>query len=298
MHEGQWDVTVTTVEQLVARQFPLWRDLPVVAVPSQGTVNALFRLGDAVVLRFALFPVDDPRRRDELLDAHEHLATIAGQLTVPVPVPLAVGSPGEGYPGFWAALEWIPGEVASPSCIGDLEAFAADLARCVQELHRMPTGGRSWDGRSRGGPLSDRDAQVRRCIADSGRWVQAARVEAVWDACVSAPRGSAADTWVHADLMPGNLLVRDGRLAAVIDWEMVGVGDPAVDLMPAWNLLPAGPRETFRRALAPDDDTWDRGRGWALCQAVVALPYYAETNKGMADNALHTLAALLDPGGG
>jgi aminoglycoside phosphotransferase (APT) family kinase protein len=94
--------------------------------------------------------------------------------------------------------------------------------------------------------------------------------------------------------MPGNLLVRDGRLAAVIDCEGLCVGDLAVDLMAAWNFLPAGPRDTFRRELAVDDAAWTRGRGWALCQAIGALPYYVETNKVMAETALHTLAALLD----
>jgi aminoglycoside phosphotransferase (APT) family kinase protein len=94
--------------------------------------------------------------------------------------------------------------------------------------------------------------------------------------------------------MPGNLLVRGGRLAAVIDLEAVCVGDPAVDLMPAWNLLPAGAREAYRRALAVDEATWWRGRGWALVQAVVALPYYVDTNPVMAETARRTLVALMD----
>jgi aminoglycoside phosphotransferase (APT) family kinase protein len=99
--------------------------------------------------------------------------------------------------------------------------------------------------------------------------------------------------WLHADLMPGNLLLRDGRLAAVIDWGAVAVGDPAVDLMPAWNLLPAGARDTYRRSLGVDDATWERGRGWAVVQASMALPYYVDTNPVMAATARHTLAAVL-----
>jgi aminoglycoside phosphotransferase (APT) family kinase protein len=88
--------------------------------------------------------------------------------------------------------------------------------------------------------------------------------------------------------------VRDGRLAGVIDVEDVCVGDPAVDLMPAWNLMAPGPRETYRRALRVSDATWERGRGWAIVQAIVALPYYVDTNRVMADTARHTLDAVLD----
>jgi aminoglycoside phosphotransferase (APT) family kinase protein len=52
MHDGQWNIGVEAVERLVVRQFPAWRGLPVTAVESHGTVNALFRLGGHIVLRF------------------------------------------------------------------------------------------------------------------------------------------------------------------------------------------------------------------------------------------------------
>jgi aminoglycoside phosphotransferase (APT) family kinase protein len=294
MHEGQWDIDVEAVERLVHRQFPDWGGLPVTAVVSHGTVNALFRLGDHLVLRFDLFPNDDPAWRTELLAAQETVARLAPRVAVQLPVPLAVGEPGDGFPGFWAVYEWIPGETARESRITDLDTFAVDLAAFTRALHDMPTRGRAWDGRTRGGPLAGRDVEVRRCIGESAALVDARRVEAVWDDCLAAPYEGQGDVWIHADLMPGNLLVRDGRLAAVIDCEGLCVGDLAVDLMPAWSFLPAGPRDTFRRELAVDEAAWTRGRGWALSQAIVALPYYVETNKVMAETALHTLAALLD----
>ena len=295
MHEGQWDIGVEEVERLVVRQFPSWRGLSVTPVVSHGTVNALFRLGDHIVLRFGLFPSGDPAWREELLAAQETVARLAARVAVQLPVPLAVGEPGDGFPGFWAVYEWIPGETPE-SRITDLDIFAIDLAAFTRTLHHMPTDGRTWDGLTRGGPLVDRDAQVRECIFDSAALVDARRVEAVWDECLAAPQVGQGDVWIHADLMPGNLLVRDGRLVAVIDCEGLCVGDLSVDLMPAWNLLPAGPRDTFRRELAVDEAAWTRGRGWALCQAIVALSYYVETNKVMAETALHTLAALLEEG--
>jgi aminoglycoside phosphotransferase (APT) family kinase protein len=84
--------------------------------------------------------------------------------------------------------------------------------------------------------------------------------------------------WTHGDLLRGNLLLADGRLTAVIDWSLLGVGDPACDLIVAWSVLPAEVRCVFRSVLGVDDATWLRGRGWALSVALIQLPYYKETN--------------------
>ncbi|RLP87448.1 aminoglycoside phosphotransferase family protein [Micromonospora sp. BL4] len=294
MHTDQVDVTADVVAALVAEQFPEWRALPVRPLPSSGTVNALFRLGPEVVLRFPLQPTADPELRAELRQEQEYARLLAAHLPIAVPEPLGLGESGEGYPGPWTAYRWIPGEPARPDRIDDLDAFARDLAGVVAALHGVDTGGRAWPGFGRGGPLAAQDAGVRSSLADSTQLTDTARLAAVWDRCREAPRRDDRDVWIHADLMPGNLLVRGGRLAAVIDLGTVGVGDPAVDLMPAWNLLDAGSRETYRRALGVDDARWERGRGWALMQAINALPYYVETNPVMADIARHTLRAVLD----
>lgn len=213
-------------------------------------------------------------------------------MPAPVPQPLALGEPGEGYPGPWTAYRWVPGETASSARVGGSDAFARDLAGFVTALRGMDTAGRAWDGRGRGGPLPARDEGVRRALAESAHLADTARIAGIWARCRDTPRQDAADVWLHADLMPGNLLARDGRLAGVIDLEDARVGDPAVDLMPAWNLMTPGARETYRRALAVDDATWERGRGWAIVQAIAALPYYAGTNPVMADTARRTLRAV------
>ncbi|MFF0315827.1 aminoglycoside phosphotransferase family protein [Micromonospora sp. NPDC005252] len=294
MHADQVDVSADVVAALVAEQFPRWRGLPVRPLRSAGTVNALFRLGTEFVLRFPLRPSADPALRDTLRQEQEHAVLLAAHLPIAVPEPLALGAPGDGYPGWWTAYRFIPGETAQPDRIDDPEVFARDLATVVVALHGVDTGGRSWPGFGRGGPLADQDADVRAALAVSGELTDTAALAEVWDRCRNARRDDPVDVWIHADLMPGNLLVRDGRLAAVIDLELVQVGDPAVDLMPAWNLLDPGSRETYRRALGVDDATWERGRGWALAQAINALPYYVDTNPVMADIARHTLRAVLD----
>ncbi|MGH3359899.1 MAG: aminoglycoside phosphotransferase family protein [Nocardioidaceae bacterium] len=292
MHADQVELGDGAVARLVADQFPQWRDLPVRAVASPGTVNALFRLGDDVVLRFPLRPSPGRERREELMTEQDNARRIVAQSPVAVPEPLGLGEPGDGYAGHWAAYRWIPGGIVNDDNVRDRTAFARDLAAFVRAVHSMDTAGRTWDGHTRGGPLHASDADVRASLARSTHLVDTVRLAALWDVCLDAP-GGAADVWIHADLMPGNLLVRDGALAAVIDLETVCIGDPAVDLMPAWNLMGADDRARFHEALGIDDATWVRGRGWAMVQAIVALPYYVDTNPHMADTARRTLDALL-----
>jgi len=292
MHIDQVDVTAPEVAALVAAQFPQWRDLPVRPLTSHGTVNALFRLGDDLVLRFPLRPSSGAEFRAELLGEQDHARRIAAHVPLAVPQPVALGAPGEGYAGWWTVYRWIPGETADPRVIGDLDAFARDLAGFVTALHATDTGGRAWDGRTRGGPLRAQDDDVQRALAESADLVDTARLARIWARCRDAEPAT-AEVWIHADLMPGNLLVRGGRLVAVIDLEALCVGDPAVDLMPAWNLLPSGARDGYRRALGVDDAAWLRGQGWAIVQAIVALPYYVDTNPVMAATARDTLTAIL-----
>ncbi|MEV5690163.1 aminoglycoside phosphotransferase family protein [Micromonospora globbae] len=295
MHPDQVDVTSGVVAALVAAQFPRWRHHPVRPVVSHGTVNALFRLGEGIVLRFPLRP--SPEHRDELVREQEVARRIAPQVPLPVPEPLALGEPGPGYPGVWTAYRWIPGTPLDDAAVGDPVRVARDLAGFVTALHGMDTAGAVWPGRGRGGPLHLMDGFVQRCLAGSVDLVDTARLGRIWAGCRDAPAHTGADVWVHADLMPGNLLVRDGRLAAVIDLGTVNFGDPAVDLMPAWNLMGPAARDAYRRALGVDDATWERGRGWALVQAIGALPYYVDTNPVMAATARRTLGALLDASG-
>jgi aminoglycoside phosphotransferase (APT) family kinase protein len=292
MHADQVEVTAPEVTALVAGQFPQWRHLPVRPLTSHGTVNALFRLGDDLVVRLPLRPSAGPAQHDDLRRAQDHSHRIAAHVPLEVPEPVALGAPGDRYPGWWAVYRWIPGETAGRSTIGDPGRFAGELAGFVTALHGLDTGGRTWDGVSRGGPLPAQDDAVQQALARSTHLVDTARLAGIWARCRDAAPAP-AEVWIHADLMPGNLLVRDGRLAAVIDLEIMCVGDPAVDLMPAWNLLPAGAREVYRRALGVDDAAWQRGRGWAIVQAIVALPYYVDTNPVMAATARDTLAAIL-----
>ncbi|GAA2550948.1 aminoglycoside phosphotransferase family protein [Winogradskya consettensis] len=288
MHKDQLDIPIPTVAALVAAQFPAWQTLPVRPLPSTGTVNALFRLGDDIVLRFPLLPADVTELRTE----QENARHLAPHLTLQVPEPLALGEPGFGYPGPWTAYRWIAGDPVTT--LTDPQSFATDLAAFVTELHAIDTGGRSWPGEGRGGPLHTEDAYVRQMLAECATLTDTTALARIWSDCLAAPAHPGPAVWLHADLMPGNLLTRNGSLAAVIDLGAANIGDPAVDLMPAWNLLPPKARPTYRKASSADDARWQRGKGWALIQAIGALPYYQVTNPAMAATARHTLNALLE----
>ncbi|WP_234361928.1 aminoglycoside phosphotransferase family protein [Plantactinospora sp. BB1] len=287
MHEDEIDISAEMVARLVAGQFPEWADLPVRPVAASGTVNALFRLGPELVVRLCRVPWAAGEEAEE----HRWLRRLAPYLPVAVPAPLAVGQPAEGYPWTWSVLRWLPGTNPVPGRLTAAEELAADLAGFVRAFRsvRLPDGPAAY----RGGPLAALDVPTRDAIARLAGSVDPEAATAVWDDAVGAPDWAGPPTWVHADLMPGNLLTVDGRLSAVIDFATVGVGDPACDLIVAWNLLPAGVRDAFRAAVDVDDATWRRARGRALSIALIALPYYRDRAPGYAAEARHTIEEVL-----
>lgn len=90
----------------------------------------------------------------------------------------------------------------------------------------------------------------------------------IWKSALDAP-WDGMDTWFHSDIAPGNLLLDDGKLAAAIDVGTCGVGDPSCDMAIAWTLLTVDGRQAFRKRLSIGEDTWERGRGWALWRTLI-----------------------------
>jgi aminoglycoside phosphotransferase (APT) family kinase protein len=292
MHADEVPIDETLVRRLLAAQFPAWADLPLARVPSAGTDNALFRLGEELFVRL-------PRIAwavGQVAKEQHWLPRLARDLPLPVPTPLAAGLPGEGYPWPWSVYTWLPGEPVTPKALGHSHHAAADLAAFIAALHQIdPAGGPTpGEGNSgRGVPLADRDTRVRAAIAELGGLIDPAAVTAEWEAALAAPVWDRPGVWIHGDLAPSNLLATGGRISAVIDFGCLGVGDPACDLLVAWNFLTRETRQTFRRALSVDDATWQRGRGWALSVALIAYPYYLHTNPTLVASARRVLAALL-----
>ncbi len=289
MHPDEIETDIALVRRLLAGQLPQWADLPIAAVGSYGTDHDIYHLGDHLAVRL-------PRIRwatQQAAKEAEWLPRLAPHLPLGVPVPVAMAGPAEGYPFDWSVYEWLPGEDAS-SGIADLSQAAADLAAFVRALRRVETAGAPRrPPHARGGPLPEADEHVRRSIAELGDRIDGAASLRSWQESLDAPAWDGPEVWVHGDLLPGNLLVVDGRLSAVIDFGGLNVGDPACDLQPAWNVFAGGSRERFRAELDVDEAMWLRGRGWALSQAVVALPYYWNTNPGIVRQASRALANVL-----
>jgi aminoglycoside phosphotransferase (APT) family kinase protein len=289
MHDGEVETDVGLVRRLLADQFPHWADLPIRLVDSYGTDHDIYRLGDGLSARLPRIGWATGQATREA----QWLPRLAPHLPLRVPVQLAMGQPAEGYPFQWSVYEWLPGENANGT-IDDLERAAVDLAAFVMALRAVDTSDAHPRSRgARGAPLDEVDAVVRRSIDELGDRIDRDATLRSWDESVNAPPWDGEEVWVHGDLLPGNLLVVDGRLSAVIDWGGLNVGDPACDLQPAWNVFDEASRERYRSELDVDDASWLRGRGWALCQAVVALPYYWDTNPGMVRQASNAVTQVL-----
>jgi aminoglycoside phosphotransferase (APT) family kinase protein len=287
MHADEFEIDISLVRRLLAKQFPDWADLPLKPVPSAGTDNALYRLGSDMVVRL-------PRIGWAVENVDKEftwLPKLASFLPVSIPVPLAKGIPTEDYPWPWSVYGWLEGSNPVIGHIPDPASLTHDLVGFIRALHKvnLPNGPIS----NRGVPLEKKDAETRKALRQLDGMIDVQAVTSLWETALQVPQWSKPPVWVHGDLSPGNLLVQNGRLCAVIDFGNLGIGDPACDLIIAWNLLPAHLRHAFRTELGVDDATWQRGRGWALSNALIALPYYKDTNPMLANNARHVIQELL-----
>lgn len=290
MHVDEVNVDASLVRRLLATEFPQWADLPIEPVQSAGTDNAIYRLGDDMAVRLPRHPAATAQVEKE----RRWLPILAPLLPLAIPVPLAKGMPAEGYPWHWSVCRWLKGETWSVDRIADPRRAARDLAHFVTALRSIDaTGGPEPVPAERGTSLADRDATVREAIAALDGRVDIGAVTAAWETSLEALVWDGPPVWFHGDLLPGNLLVAGGRLTAVIDFGAIAVGDPSCDLMPAWMLFSGESRTLYRMALSADEASWVRGRGWALSVALIALPYYWDTNPAFADLARHTINEVL-----
>ncbi len=291
MHADEVETDAALVRRLLAAQFPQWSELPITPVRSAGTDNAIYRLGDDLAVRL-------PRIHwavGQVHKEHQWLPRLAPFLPLAVPVPVVMGAPAAGYPWHWSVYRWLPGANTTLEGIADPCQAALDLAQFIAALQRIDTTGGplAADHNLRGGPLATRDTATREALAALQGMIDGAAATAVWEAALQAPPWHRAPVWFHGDLLVGNLLFERGRLSAVIDFGGLGVGDPACDLMLAWSLFAGESRDVLRAALAVDDATWTRGRGHALSQALIFIPYYMDTNPVGVGNARRMIDAVL-----
>jgi aminoglycoside phosphotransferase (APT) family kinase protein len=293
MHADEVDTDVPLVRRLLAAQFPQWAVLPIEPVFPRGTDNALYRLGNDMVVRLPRIE----RTVRTLEKERRWLPRLAPLLPLAVPLPLAEGTAAEGYPFSWSIYRWLSGENATVARITDPSRLATDLAQFVGALQRIDPAGGPPPGEHnfyRGESLEMRDQATRTAIATLAGAIEGDAATAAWEAALRAPEWEDPPLWIHGDLDSRNLLVEQGRLSGVIDFGGLGVGDPACDVMVAWKVFTVDSRQVFRDALSVDDATWARGRGWAVSQAVGALSYYTmRTNAVLVREARRWMVEVL-----
>jgi aminoglycoside phosphotransferase (APT) family kinase protein len=277
--------------RLIAAQFPQWSGLEVRPVDAQGWDNCTFRLGDEMLVRL-------PTAKEYALAVekeHQWLPVLAPALPLEVPVPLARGVPDEGFPHDWSVYRWLGGEPADRAVVADMTAFAIDLAEFLVSLQRIdPTGGpgpglHNW---FRGGPLTTYDGRARAALETLDGLIRTEAAEEIWERALRASWDGRA-VWFHGDMASGNLLMKDGALAGVIDFGTCGVGDPACDLAIAWTMLTGKSRAAFRDRLEVDEATWERGQGWALWKSLVVCAGAVRDGDGLPSDASFVLEEIL-----
>jgi aminoglycoside phosphotransferase (APT) family kinase protein len=272
---GRDCIDAALARRLVDAQFPQWSSLPIEPVELDGWDNRTFRLGSELSIRL---PTGDWYAK-QVSKEQRWLPVLAPRLPLPIPAPVAQGRPGDGFPYPWSVYRWLEGAPAAVAGVGDMVAFATDLARFLAALYRVdgggpPPGEHNW---YRGAPLTTYEAETHEAIAALGDEIPRDAVLRVWEDAMGT-RWEREPVWFHGDVAVGNLLVRDDRLAAVIDFGTSGVGDPACDMVIAWTLLSGASRDRFRTELGIDADTWSRGRGWCLWKALITLVGHLEND--------------------
>ena len=286
MHVDEVHTDADLVRRLLAAQHPQWADLPIRRVPSAGTDNAMYRLGDDLVARL-------PRidwAVDTVAKEQRWIPFLAPQLPLAVPRPVADGAPTDEFPYPWGVVEWLPGEHATVDVLDDPVQAARDLAAFVRALRAVD----ATDGprHHRGASIRRGDRLVRDGIETAGDDVDATALLEVWEEAIAAPEHDGPPTWFHGDLSYLNVLAVDGRVSGVIDWGTCAVGDPAIDMIAAWSMLPPGAREVYREELGVSDAEWARGKGWVVT-GVFGIPYYRYTNPVLVADKIRAIAAVL-----
>lgn len=286
------NINVELVKQLINEQFPIWSHLEIKPVELSGNDNRTFHLGDHMSVRLPSAEYYVPQVEKE----HKWLPILANKLSLPVSKPLAKGSPSKYYPWPWTINEWIDGETSSKENIIDLNQFAKDLGQFLNEFQSIDAHGGPIAGTHnffRGGNLAVYDQETRNSIDQTKEIFNKDLLTEIWETALSS-KWEEEQVWVHGDIAPGNLLVKNGKLCAVIDFGILGVGDPSCDAAMAWTFFDTHSRNVFKNVLNFDDNTWNRARGWALWKALITFNANKENTTSIKDESFNTINVIMN----
>ncbi len=265
------NIDSSLVCHLIEAQFPEWANLPIKPVDHGGHDNRTFRLANEMLVRL---PSAEEYVR-QVRKEQEWLPKIAPHLPLPIPQPIAMGMPSESYPWNWSIYKWLDGESANSVELSEahLATIAEQLAKFLSEFHKFDADGAPAPGLHnwwRAAHTSVYDTETRSLIQTLKDFINAEQARALWQQAVNS-QWNKDPVWVHGDVSSGNILVKENRLAAVIDFGCMGIGDPACDLTIAWTFFREKSRDVFKENLLLDEDTWTRARGWALWKALYEI---------------------------
>lgn len=297
IHDDEPDTSEPVVRALLAAQCPQWSSAPLEYLDTSGTDNAMWRVrldGEADLT------VRLPRRSGSAAGVEQELAVLQRVERLPIPTPLVrhIGSADESFPHRWSVLQWIGGVDAwqARDQLVTAPRLAEDLALAVTSIGTITDAdaGPRTAG-SRGGPLGPLIDALDRWLDEPGAAdrIDIPAVTRLTDQARELIDEPVTLGFVHGDLIPGNLLVDQGRLSAVIDWGGAGWGDPAQDLAPAWAVLSTNDRRAFREKVGTDDAAWIRGRTFELEHAIGGVLYYEPKGHMLGDIMARTLDRIL-----
>lgn len=276
MNKNNPTINTMLIHKLIKAQFPMWEDLPIRQLIPGGLDNRTFRLGSDKLVRIP----SAEHYAAQIQKEYYWLPKLASQLPLTIPTPLRMGEPGEGYPWRWSIYQWIEGETVADCTEINKTMLAVSLAKFLQALHKISLVGGPTPGSHnfyRGGNLNIYDSETRNAIKIIKNDIDQCLVTEIWDKALSTA-WHGQPKWVHGDISAENLLIKDGKLNAVIDFGLIAVGDPACDLSITWTLFEEKNRALFKEMLALDDEIWARARAWTLWKALIIVAEISKTN--------------------
>ncbi|MGQ3889957.1 aminoglycoside phosphotransferase family protein [Legionella sp. CNM-1927-20] len=260
------NIDINLVQSLIEEQFPEWQHLSIIPVEKSGWDNRTFHLGKELSIRLPSSEQYSP----QILKEFKWLPHLAKNVIYQVTLPLALGKPSNSYPWYWSINRWIEGDTVTSASILDINNFAKELGHFLYEFEKADATGGPVAGAHnfyRGGQLSVYDEEMRHALKNIQDNSLKLLIQRIWEQALSS-YWEKSPVWVHGDLACNNILVKKGQLTAVIDFGQLAIGDPACDLVIAWNFFDPESREIFRTSVNLDKNTWIRAMGWALWKTV------------------------------
>ena len=286
------DINVNLVQNLIKEQFPELSNLEIKPVKNDGHDNRTFHLGENMSVRLPSRDWYVPQVEKE----HKWLPFLSKHLSLPISIPLAQGKPNKDYPYPWSIYKWLKGETVNNENIVDQNEFAKDLGGFLAEFQSIDASRGPIAGIHnfyRGGDLAVYDEQSINAIENNIEIFNEHLLKEIWGLSLDS-KWDSEPVWLHGDIAPGNILVNDGKLCAVIDFGVLGVGDPSCDAAMVWTFFNSSSREVFKQALKMDEETWSRARGWALWKALITYDGNKNYNKIMAEESLRIINIIID----